>query len=386
VSNSEGLSGLLVVHIIIVSGIGPAVPVASFKVSNKDGEPGARLVLVLVLRGCHRSGGGRSGESTWRFQREQRGPMLALVMHGITPAVQKYCLPSELLQALPDHASSAAGLLGGQASFPSPIQPPKPQGGGQASFDVVDPNLFLPPPKPRGVACPKCDEIYAEIWELKMRWLDFSGESNSVLYVMQTDMYRMCAQQTGYPDLCEPRYVGCYVVSGNSTRYSPEGQAVTCDRMPFRHFAHVITSYAINGSDMHIEITGNASRARLKLEISVPNSWLVQTALLLHQAINALPANAWHALKLGDNASEPAAPPYPSSSEVFATLLTNKTSEYIQETAASWPYSPPPPPPPPTPPPCPGGSLQECMNLCPKTPIEAYKACVKACLDVCHTA
>jgi hypothetical protein len=201
---------------------------------------------------------------------------------------------------------------------------------------------------------------------------------------MLSDMETMCYEQTGN-QMCARGYSGCYVATGNSTRISP-GQAVTCERVPFRHLAHAITAYALNGSDMHIEITGNASRARLKLEISVPNSWLVQTALLLHQAINALPANAWHALKLGDNASEPAAPPYPSSSEVFATLLTNKTSEYIQETAASWPYSPPPPPPPPTPPPCPGGSLQECMNLCPKTPIEAYKACVKACLDVCHTA
>jgi hypothetical protein len=51
---------------------------------------------------------------------------------------------------------------------------------------------------------------------------------------------------------------------------------------------------------------------------------------------------------------------------------------------ASWPWTPPPPPPPPTPPPCPGGSLQECMKLCPKTPVEAYKTCVKACFDVCH--
>ncbi len=259
-------------------------------------------------------------------------------------------------------------------------------------MDVVDPYLILPP-KPRGIACPKCDEIYAEIWELKLRWLDFAaGEQNPVLLFMEQGMYQMCVQQNNYNrgsnlDLCQQANVGCYVVSGNSTRYSPEGQAVRCERMPFRHFAHVITSYAINGSDMHIEITGlPPGYGLVNLEISVPNSWLVKTALLLHQAINALPANAWHALKLGDNASEQAAPPYPSISEVFATLLTNKTSEYIQETAASWPYSLPPPPPPPTPPPCPGGSLQECMNLCPKTPIDAYKACVKACFDVCHTA
>lgn len=248
----------------------------------------------------------------------------------------------------------------------------------------MDPGLiWIVPPKPRGVACPKCDEIYAEIWELKLRWSDSVGDGRRIFVWMQDQMYWMCARG----DLCVQANVGCYVVSGNSTRYSQEGQAVTCERMPFRHLAHVITSYAINGSDMHIEITGlPPGYGLLNLEISVPNSWFVQTALLLHQAINALPANAWHALKLGDNASEPAAPPYPSIFEVFATLLTNKTNEYIQETAASWPYSPPPPPPPPTPPPCPGGSLKECMNLCPKTPIEAYKACVKACFDVCHTA
>ena len=122
------------------------------------------------------------------------------------------------------------------------------------------------------------------------------------------------------------------------------------------------------------------------LEVMVPNSWFVQRALDLHSAINALPTDAWHALKLGDNATGPAATPYPSIFEVFATLLTSKAREYIQDTAASWPWAPPPPPPPPTPPPCPGGSLQECMNLCPKNPMEAYKACVKACFDVCHTA
>ena len=77
----------------------------------------------------------------------------------------------------------------------------------------------------------------------------------------------------------------------------------------------------------------------------------------------------------------PSAPPYPSITEAFSILMANKTMEYIEASMASWPWVPPPPPPPPTPPPCPGGSLQECMKLCPKT--EAYKSCVQECLDVC---
>jgi hypothetical protein len=230
---------------------------------------------------------------------------------------------------------------------------------------------------------------------------------SEVLSRMQSDMASMCYQQNQnqnqYADYqwCATVYSGCYVATGNSTRLSP-GQAVTCERVPFRHLAHAITAYALNGSDMHIEITGSAPNPNppfspfppsppppdrpVTLEVRVPNSWFVQTALDLHHAINALPTDAWHALKLGDNATGPASPPYPSISEVFDTLLTIKARKYIEETAASWPWAPPPPPPPPTPPPCPGGSLQECMNLCPKNPMETYKACVKACLDVCHTA
>jgi hypothetical protein len=298
-------------------------------------------------------------------------------------AVIKFFSPSERLQALPDHARGTGHPLKGQASFPFPILPPKPQASG---------------------ACPKCDEIYAEMWELRMRlgdWIspDFgdSGDvraAEPVFNLMQNDMEMMCQKQNQnqYADYqwCARVYSGCYVATGNSTRLSP-GQAVTCERVPFRHFAHAITAYALNGSDMHIEITGSAPNPyypgrSVTLEVMVPNSWFVQRALDLHSAINALPTDAWHALKLGDNATGPAAPPYPSISEVFATLLTSKATEYIQDTAASWPWVPPPPPPPPTPPPCPGGSLQECMNLCPKTPMEDYKACVKACLDVCHTA
>ena len=288
------------------------------------------------------------------------------------------CIESAAAVPANPFGASSEHVLGGHE--PSPILPPKPR----ASF----PFPILPPKPQASGACPKCDEIYAEMWELGMRWAEFVGDS-AVLSLMLSDMETMCYEQTGN-QMCARGYSGCYVATGNSTRISP-GQAVTCERVPFRHLAHAITAYALNGSDMHIEITGSdydpyyPSRP-VTLEVMVPNSWLVQRALDLHRAINALPTDAWHALKLGDNTTGPAAPPYPSISEVFDTLLTSKAREYIQDTAASWPWAPPPPPPPPTPPPCPGGSLQECMNLCPKNPMEAYKACVKACFDVCHTA
>ena len=99
--------------------------------------------------------------------------------------------------------------------------------------------------------CPKCDEIYAEMWELRMRLVDWvrgwgplshaEGHARQVLSAKpkQTD------------------YSGCNVTTGNSTRLSP-GQAVTCESVPFRHLAHAITAYALNGSDMHIEIKGSA--------------------------------------------------------------------------------------------------------------------------------
>ena len=122
----------------------------------------------------------------------------------------------------------------------------------------------------------------------------------------------------------------------------------------------------------------------------IRNSWFVQTVFGIQWAINALPMDLWQALKLGDTmpgpegTQVPSAPPYPSITEAFSILMANKTLRYIEASMESWPWVPPPPPPPPAPPPCPGGSLQECMKLCPKTPVEAYKACVKACFDVCH--
>jgi hypothetical protein len=131
----------------------------------------------------------------------------------------------------------------------------------------------------------------------------------------------------------------------------------------------------------------NPEKVIERRRIEVPNSWFVQTAVGMQWAINALPMDLWKALKLGDTmpgpegTQVPSAPPYPSITEAFSILMANKTLRYMEASMESWPWVPPEPPPPPTPPPCPGGSLQECMKLCPKT--EAYKTCVTECLDVC---
>jgi len=134
--------------------------------------------------------------------------------------------------------SSAASVL---SSFPSPILPPFPQ---------------------NSVACGSaCDDIYAEMWELKIRmddlWCPSDGCVSRPLFSrMMDEMTMMCVQTDDNQNWCETALVGCYVATGNSTRFSPERQAVTCEKMPFRHLAHVITSYALNGSDMYTEIKG----------------------------------------------------------------------------------------------------------------------------------
>jgi hypothetical protein len=74
---------------------------------------------------------------------------------------------------------------------------------------------------------------------------------------MLSDMESMCYEQNGGVYLCAKEYLGCYVATCIITPISP-GQAVTCERVPFRHLAHAITAYALNGSDMHIEIKGSA--------------------------------------------------------------------------------------------------------------------------------
>jgi hypothetical protein len=83
------------------------------------------------------------------------------------------------------------------------------------------------------------------------------GFGDGVLSLMQNDMQGRCYQQNQNHYMCQTDYSGCNVTTGNSTRLSP-GQAVTCESVPFRHLAHAITAYALNGSDMHIEIKGSA--------------------------------------------------------------------------------------------------------------------------------
>jgi len=247
--------------------------------------------------------------------------------------------------------------------------------------------------------------MYAEIWGLKKSWDDFSVLGSMLWQYLQkecmddpSNFRGWCFQkgQKGQPNVQCCDLAGCYIATGNNT--AQFGQAASCTQVPFRQLAHTITGYALNGSNMSLVIPVPSAfqpddSPPQDLNIKIPNWRFVQMTLILHDAINAMPPDAWHALKLGDtmpapgNPSEhvPTVPPYPSLEQVFGTLLANKTASYMKATASSWPWVPPPPPPPPTPPPCPGGSLQECMNLCPKAPVEDYKTCVKSCLDVCHT-
>jgi hypothetical protein len=226
----------------------------------------------------------------------------------------------------------------------------------------------------------------------------YINSPSQVLAVIQQEQTQICVQKyqmsgDGLYQFCYSNYIGCYVATANNTQLQDVpgggGGGVTCDKVPFREFVHTIAAYALNGSNMNVEISLQPLRPE-RLRIELPNSWFIRTAVRIQWAINALPVDLWQALKLGDTMpgpegrQMPLAPPYPSITEAFSTVMANKTMEYIEATMASWPWVPPPPPPPPTPPPCPGGSLQECMKLCPKTPVEAYKTCVKACLDVCH--
>jgi hypothetical protein len=290
--------------------------------------------------------------------------------------------------------------------------------------------LIALPQKP-GVACPKCDGIHVEMWEMQKSWESLwpswqyeakhdldedKGQGTFLLARMQLDMRSICTEQNGWTALCDSNNVGCYVATATSApQFYQKGGAATCDKVPFRDIVHTITAYALNGSNMSVEFswnqaldqTGVRSISSLemvnsgkpadsgehqterpeRLRIEVPNSWFVRTVFGIQWAINALPMDLWQALKLGDTmpgpegTQVPSAPPYPSITEAFSILMANKTLRYIEASMESWPWVPPPPPPPPAPPPCPGGSLQECMNLCPKT--EAYKTCVTECLDVC---
>jgi hypothetical protein len=305
-------------------------------------------------------------------------------------------------------ASSASSASLAKSSNLSPGENVEPNGLGQEITPEQIANYILTlPPKPRGIVCPRCDAIYEEMWQLQMSFFDFYylpgglyiNSPSQVLAVLQQEQTQFCVQKyqmsgDGYLyKFCYSNYIGCYVATANNTQLQDVpgggGGGVTCDKVPFREFVHTIAAYALNGSDMNVEISLQPLRPE-RLRIELPNSWFIRTAVRIQWAINALPIDLWQALKLGDTMpgpegrQVPLAPPYPSITEAFSTVMANKTMEYIEATMASWPWQPPPPPPPPTPPPCPGGSLQECMKLCPKTPVEAYKTCVKACLDVCH--
>ncbi len=259
--------------------------------------------------------------------------------------------------------------------------------------------IVPPRPYPPGNVNPGCGGNYSEMWDLTKSWQEFSAQLDWMWNDMQKacigDTVHWCKGASGGEAECCP-LAGCYIVTGNNT--AQFGQVVKCTQVPFRQLAHTITGYALNGSNMSLVIPVPSAflfdnSPPLQLNINMPNSWFVQMTLILHDAINAMPTEAWHALKLGDtmpapgnpSAHVPTVPPYPSIEQVFSTLLADKTASYMKATASSWPWTPPPPPPPPTPPPCPGGSLQQCMDLCPKAPIEDYKTCVKSCFDVCHS-
>lgn len=246
--------------------------------------------------------------------------------------------------------------------------------------------------------CPKCDAIYAEwleLWRQQRLLISTDGNPNNpnnpyTGYISQTltNELRDYCWQGGNGEWCP--YLGCYISKGNATtvdtdRSPADARAAMCDRVPFRELAHTITAYALNGSNMSLEIfippDPNGNRRSPETFI-VPNSWFVQTAFELNRVINSLPSDVRQAVKLAEEDVEP----FPSIGEVFAVKMRDATFAYIRNTSASWPWTPPPPPPPPTPPPCPGGNLQACMGMCPKEPITEYKKCVQNCFDVCHGA
>ena len=194
-------------------------------------------------------------------------------------------------------------------------------------------------------------------------------------------------------------FFGCDIfVEGNGTKSTFQDPVQqpnpSCFDVPFRSLAHTITAYALNGSDMNLAWTvndptlkPNIPSGRIELKINIPNRWLVSQAAQLNWAINLLPADILAALQLGDEWD--VGLEYtrnPSIGEVFTKIYEAKTMEFINATSKSWPWTPPLPPPPPTPPPCPGGSLKACIGLCPNTPMDAQKACIQECMDVCNHA
>jgi hypothetical protein len=183
---------------------------------------------------------------------------------------------------------------------------------------------------------------------------------------------------------CNPNNIGCYVATANSApefSWNTDQLYPDLGRSGYSPSETKIADQAAEPDVKSVDRPRLPERVIERLRIEVPNSRFVQTVVGMQWAINALPMDLWQALKLGDTMSGPegtqvpSAPPYPSITEAFSILMANKTASM-----ESWPWVPPPPPPPPTPPPCPGGSLQECMKLCPKT--EAYKSTSRASRSV----
>jgi len=254
----------------------------------------------------------------------------------------------------PELHSRGEGGGGGSASRKEGEDDAHGGGQGDGSGSIPFPFLSLPP-KPRGIVCPKCDGIYEEMWQLQMSLGDFwsgyntpyipspyvpSQSPSQVLARMQLELSQFCLQQNGYSQLCDSSFIGCYVATANSTQLTDvPGGAVTCDKVPFRELVHTIAAYALNGSNMTVEISLQPLKSPGRLRIELRNSWFIQTAVGIQWAINALPIDFWQALKLGDTmpgpegSQAPSAPPYPSINEAFNILMVNKTMEYIWSTS-----------------------------------------------------
>lgn len=213
--------------------------------------------------------------------------------------------------------------------------------------------------------CPACDDTYAELQRLK--------QSHDSLQHFLRDVVQTVGGRY--------QVIGCMVAAGNGTcviqlERSCHPSLVSCENVPFRDVAHAITAYALNQSDMYLQIR-DPWNPKGQIEYVVPNAWFREAAVEMSLLINALPGSAWKAFKLNNTAGW-----CPSFTETFDALIGDTTTLFIRETSESWPWAPPPPPPPPTPPPCPGGSLQVCihgkrMSSC------AFHLCLSSCCTLC---
>ena len=202
-------------------------------------------------------------------------------------------------------------------------------------------------------------------------------------------MFRSCY---AYPDPRNNPQVGCFVASGNGTTMHPSPNAaskIPClQDVPFRDIAHAITARALNQSSMYLQIPCPRTPdtpwppdwSHSDLELMVPNEWFRLMGTAMGVQINALPRSAWEAFRL--NATQPLGTDT-SFAAVFDRLIASTMTRYLEETSASWPWTPPPPPPPPTPPPCPGGSLQ--VSVLPPTRPSRHALFVLYCV-LCHAA